>query len=142
MKYHVVIALKDALKHWLSSVTANNASFQRRLSIVQHTLVFLPFRKASAQTRLIPFIGRHIQTIHDRHPARQFAVGLHFHVVLTPLISNCRIERNAHGNRIRQRNAILSGLLFVSLAGPAVALDGKAGKCVLESQNVRDVAPG
>src|SRR6185437_2409630 len=46
--------------------------------------------------RLIPLIRRHIETVHNRHPSGQFAMGLDIYVVLAPLAANRRIERNTH----------------------------------------------
>ena len=118
---------------------ANSASFQRRLSIVQQILVFLPFRSTSAQTA--DFVHpRYIQAIYNRHASRQLAPGFDLHEVLTPLVSNRRIKRDGHRNRIRQRDAVFSSLFFVGFAGPAVALDGKSRHGIVESQNACDVA--
>src|SRR5664279_874480 len=89
--------------------------------------------------RLIAVIGGHVQAIDYGHASCQLALRLNVDEVLAPIRSDGWIKRNRHGNWIGQRNTIFAGLHFVSLAGMAVALDGKLRERSMETQDARDV---
>ena len=80
---------------------------------------------------LIALIGSDIEAIHNCHASGQLTMRFNIYVMLTPLGADSRVERDRHRNRIGQRDAIFTSLLFVSLASAAVALDGKAGNWFL-----------
>src|SRR5713226_10056012 len=89
--------------------------------------------------RLIPVIGGHVQAIDHGHASRQLALSFDVDVVLAPMRSDRRIERNRHRLWIGQRNTVFASLHFVSFARVAVALDGKLREWVVESENAHDV---
>ena len=82
---------------------------------------------------------RDIQAVNYGHPARQFALGLHFHIVLAPHSPDAWIQGKTHRNRIRQTNSILTGLNFVSSASVTVALDRKVSELRVELLNLIDL---
>ena len=59
--------------------------------------------------------------------------------MFAPLVSDCRIKRNAHRHRIRQRDAVLASLLLEGFARTAVALNSKSRHRIVESENARNV---
>ena len=87
----------------------------------------------------IPFVFGDIQAIYDRHAARQLAPRFHLDVMIAPIGSDSRIERNAHRNRIGQAKSIFASLRFVSLARMAIALNSEVREFTFQGLNIFDI---
>src|SRR6185437_11935856 len=90
--------------------------------------------------RLIALISSHVKPVHHRHSTRQLAVCFDIHIMRAPLRPHARVKGNAHGHRVRQRDAVFSSLNLVSFPRLAVALDGEAGHFGIESLKAFDIA--
>src|ERR1700726_4589451 len=84
-------------------------------------------------------IGGDTQTIHNRHPTRQFTLGFYLDIVLAPFCADRRIESKAHCYWIGQRDPVLSRLNFVRLPGVTIAFHRKTSQLSLESLNQRNI---
>ena len=89
--------------------------------------------------RSIALVPCHVEAVYHGHAASQVARGLHVDVVLGLLRDDGRVQCDGHGDRVRQRNSMLTGLFEVGFLGPAVAFDGEARLGRAKAEHMLDV---
>jgi len=83
-------------------------------------------------------VGGDIETVHDRHAARQFARAFDLDEMPAPTRPDLAIERHRHRGRVGERKAALAGLGEIGLFRASVAIDRETRLRRIEPENFGD----